>query len=239
MTPGPKTALITGAAGGLGLALVSAFIESGYAVAAGYHRNSGALQEGDRCLPIRLDVTQREEVSGAMKQIIERFQKIDLLVNNAGMTDDSPIWEMSEENWTRVLEVNLRGAFLCTQAVVRGMLQQRSGHIINIGSFSGRAGQKGQSSYAAAKAALIGLTQSIAREAGPRNVKANIILPGVLRTPLTARLTADTMETFARQNALGRTNDLGEVARFAVHLAGMENVSGQIFQLDSRIAAWT
>jgi 3-oxoacyl-[acyl-carrier protein] reductase len=118
-------------------------------------------------------------------------------------------------------------------------MRQRDGHIINISSHAGKGGARGQSNYAAAKAGLLGLTQSLARELGSRNVRANAVLPGVLPTRMTAKLSADQMEGFAAANALGRINSLDEVARFIVFLTGTQNISGQVFQLDSRIAPWT
>ena len=119
------------------------------------------------------------------------------------------------------------------------MLRQRHGHIINVSSYSGRVGARGQTNYAAAKAGLLGLTQSLAREVGSRNVRVNAVLPGVLPTAMTAALGPETQAAFAAANALGRINSIAEVARFIVFLATLENVSGQLFQLDSRIARWT
>ena len=119
------------------------------------------------------------------------------------------------------------------------MLRQRDGHIINISSFSGRAGARGQTSYAAAKAGLFGLTSSLALEVGSRNIRVNAVLPGVLPTAMTAHLKPGELDDFANANALKRINSLDEVARFIAFLAAMRNVSGQIFQLDSRISRWT
>jgi 3-oxoacyl-[acyl-carrier protein] reductase len=119
------------------------------------------------------------------------------------------------------------------------MIRARDGHIINISSWSGRGGAAGQADYAAAKAGLLGLTAAQAREVGPRNVRVNAVLPGVLPTPMTNRLSREQREAFARANTLGRLNDPEEVARFVAFLAAMRNVSGQLFQLDSRIGPWT
>lgn len=234
----PRVVLITGASGGLGRALVAEFLAQGWCVAAGYH-SENVHQSGDLLLPLPLDVTSREAVQSGVAQVLSRWPRLDLLINNAGNTADNLSWQLTDEDWQRVLDVHLKGAFLCAQAALRPMLKQRDGHILNLASFSARTGNRGQANYAAAKAALIGLTTSLAKEVGSRNVRVNALLPGVLPTPMTAGLTPKQLEAFAEANALGRLNELDEVARFAVFLAGTRNISGQCFQLDSRIARWT
>ncbi|MEY4200242.1 MAG: hypothetical protein RLZZ265_1982 [Verrucomicrobiota bacterium] len=234
----PRVVLITGASGGLGRALVAEFLAQGWGVAAGYH-SENVHQAGDFLLPLPLDVTSREAVQSGVAQVLSRWPRLDLLINNAGNTADNLSWQLTDEDWQRVLDVHLKGAFLCAQAALRPMLKQRDGHILNLASFSARTGNRGQANYAAAKAALIGLTTSLAKEVGSRNVRVNALLPGVLPTPMTAGLTPKQLEAFAEANALGRLNELGEVARFAAFLAGTRNISGQCFQLDSRIARWT
>lgn len=234
----PRVVLITGAAGGLGRALVSAFAAEGWQVVATWHREP--FGEGDGTVwPMQLDVTHREEVASVFDQVLARHGRLDVLINNAGIASDSLVAQMNNDTWQCVLDVNLKGAFLCSQAAIRPMLKQRDGHILNIASFGGRVGRAGQANYAASKAALIGLTQSLAKEAGSRNVRVNAVLPGFLRTKLVGNLTEEQLAAHVTSNALGRLNDLDEVARFVVFLAGMRNVSGQVFQLDSRIAAWT
>ena len=233
-----KVALITGAGGGLGHALVNEFASQGWQVIAGV-RTIPAQPDSPRVTPVLLDVTKAEQVDQAIATVLQRFGRIDALVNNAGVTADALCPELSDEDWTRVLDVNLRGAFLCSRAVARQMIRQRDGHIINISSFGARSGPRGQSNYAAAKAGLIGLTQSLAKELGSRNVRVNAIFPGVMPTNMTARLSAGQLATFAQANALGRINSLDEVARFIMFLATAQNISGQVFQLDSRIAPWT
>jgi 3-oxoacyl-[acyl-carrier protein] reductase len=238
LAPAPRVALVTGAAGGLGQGLVHELLAQGWQVAAAWHRQNNFAETA--CLwPVQLEVTQADAVADTVEKIIHRWGRLDLLINNAGITADAPIMQMKNEAWERVLDVNLKGTFLCAQAALRPMCKQRSGHIINITSFAARAGTRGQANYAAAKAGLIGLTESLAREVGSRNVCVNAVLPGVLPTAMTADLPTETMAGFAQANALGRINSLAEVARFIVFLATMENVSGQIFQLDSRIARWT
>ncbi|HXG48642.1 MAG TPA: SDR family NAD(P)-dependent oxidoreductase [Methylomirabilota bacterium] len=233
-----RVALITGAAGGLGRALVAELRVQGWRVAAGQHRRQHHAETED-VLPVTLDVTDPAAVGVAVDAVLARWQRIDLLVHNAGVALDRACWQLGDEDWDRVLAVNLKGAFLCARAVLRPMLRQRGGHIINISSFSGRAGARGQANYAAAKAGLLGLTQSLAREVGSRNIRVNAVLPGVLPTAMTAGLPSEQMADFARANALGRINSTDEVARFVAFLATMENVSGQVFQLDSRVVPWT
>jgi len=229
--------LITGAAGGLGSALVDAFQQQGWRVAAGFH-HAPLRGGGVEVLPVALDVTNSDNVTAAIQSVLERWERLDALVNNAGLTLNQLLAHTSEADWERVSSVTLKGAFLVSQAVLRTMMKQRDGHIVNISSFSARSGPAGQAAYSAAKAGLIGLTQSLAKEAGPRNVRVNAVLPGVLPTPMTADLPGEVMDAFARANALGRINDVDEVARFVVFLTGMKNISGQVFQLDSRVSRW-
>ncbi len=233
-----RVVLITGASGGLGRAFVAEFLAQGWRVAAGFHHEN-AHSESDSLLPLPLDVTSQDAVQSAVAQILSRWQRIDLLINNAGRAADNLSWQLTDDDWQRVLDVHLKGAFLCAQAVLRPMLKQRDGHILNIASFCARTGNRGQANYAAAKAALLGLTTSLAKEAGSRNVRVNALLPGVLPTAMTAGLKPEQLADFAAANALGRINDLAEVARFAAFLAGTQNISGQFFQLDSRVARWT
>jgi 3-oxoacyl-[acyl-carrier protein] reductase len=234
-----KVALVTGAGGGLGSGLVGEFAAQGWRVVAAGHRAPPDLTETELIWPVAMDVTDADQVEAVVKGVLERWGRIDLLINNAGITADGLSWQITEDEWERVLAVNLKGAFLCARAVIRPMLKQREGQIINISSLSGRQGQRGQANYAASKAGLLGLTEALAKEAGTRNVRVNAILPGVLPTPMTAGLGEKVLEEYARANTLGRLNTIAEVARFTVFLAGMKNVSGQVFQLDSRVARWT
>ena len=230
--------LITGAAGGLGQALVEAFAAADWQVVAGWHQTPISGQPAN-VFPTPLDVTAAESVSAAFAETLARFGRLDALINNAGIARDALVVQMSDGDWQRVLDVNLKGAFLCAQAALRPMLKQRDGHILNISSFGGRVGRAGQANYAASKAGLIGLTQALAKEVGSRNVRVNAVLPGFLRTRLVGDLTEEQLAAHAASNALGRLNEFAEVARFVTFLAGMRNVSGQVFQLDSRIGPWS
>jgi 3-oxoacyl-[acyl-carrier protein] reductase len=230
--------LITGAAGGLGQALVEAFAAADWQVVAGWHQTPLSGQPAN-VFPTPLDVTAADSVSAAFAETLARFGRLDALINNAGIARDALVVQMSDGDWQRVLDVNLKGAFLCAQAALRPMLKQRDGHILNISSFGGRVGRAGQANYAASKAGLIGLTQALAKEVGSRNVRVNAVLPGFLRTRLVGDLTEEQLAAHAASNALGRLNEFAEVARFVTFLAGMRNVSGQVFQLDSRIGPWS
>jgi len=234
---GERVAMVTGAGGGLGQALVTEFRKQRWRVAAGYRMEGPPASDAD-VLRLQMDVTNSESVRNAVEKMLGHWQRVDVLVNNAGVAHDAVLPQMDDEAWERVLTVNLKGAFLCAQAVSRTMIRQRDGHLINVSSFSGRAGQRGQTNYAAAKAGQFGLTTALARELGSRNVRVNAILPGVLPTNMTASRSPDEMQQFAAANALGRINSVEEVARFIVFLAGTQNISGQLFQLDSRIAPW-
>ena len=233
-----RVVLVTGAAGGLGHATVHEFAAQGWQVIAASHAVPPAWP-AENVWGTRLDVTDRTRVAAVFDGVLKRFGRLDALVNNAGIARDGLVPQLTLDEWQQVIDVNLKGAFLCAQAAVRPMLRQRDGHIINIASFGGRVGRAGQSNYAASKAALLGLTQSLAKEVGSRDVRVNAVLPGFLRTKLVGELTAEQLAQHCAANALGRLNEFGEVVRFLVFLAGMKNVSGQLFQLDSRIAPWT
>lgn len=232
-----RVAVVTGAAGGLGAGIVAELARQGWSVAAGWHRREPSPAVGD-VFAVPLDVTDVGSVQQAVDSVLERWGRIDLLVNNAGIVSDALLARMEDPMWDRVLDVNLDGAFRCARAVVRPMMRQREGQILNITSYGGRVGRAGQANYAASKAALFGLTQSLASELGSRNIRVNAVSPGFLKTGLVADLTEEQLATHAAANTLGRLNEITEVARFVVFLAGMRNISGQLFQLDSRVTPW-
>ena len=229
---------ITGASGGLGKALVATFLNGGCHVAAGYLTQPIASSPPN-LVTTRLDITSPNDVAETAREIKSRWGRLDVLINNAGIVRDRLLARMSPKDWQDVVDVNLRGAFLCCREASPLMLRQRSGHIVNVTSFAAKNGHAGQSNYVASKAALIGLTQSLAAELGSRNIQVNAVMPGVLATPMTAQLNEEQRRALAKANALGRWNDVAEVARFIHFLTTMRNVSGQVFQLDSRIGRWT
>jgi 3-oxoacyl-[acyl-carrier protein] reductase len=233
-----KVALITGAAGGLGQGLTAAFAEAGWQVAAGYHFQLPAVSH-ERVWPVPLDVTAGEAAERVVAEVVARWGRLDALINNAGVIADGLVTQMDEADWDRVVGVNLKGAMACARAAVWPMIRQRDGHIVNVGSFAARRGPRGQANYAAAKAGLLGLTQSLAAEMGSRNIRVNAVLPGVLPTGMTAGLATAVVGELAAANVLRRISTVEEVARFVVFLCSLKHVSGQVFQLDSRPARWT
>jgi len=209
--------VITGGEGGLGRTLHAAFEKAGHPVLSPGHRE--------------LDVTDPDAVRDFF-----RLHEPELLVCNAGITRDAPLARLEEAAWDEVIAVNLRGAALCAAAASRSMLRERQGQIVFISSFSALHPPAGQAAYAAAKAGLIGLSKSLARELGPAGIRVNTILPGFLDTPMTAGLSEQRRELVRRDHALGRFNTPDTVAAFLVHLHDhLPHTSGQVFQLDSRI----
>jgi 3-oxoacyl-[acyl-carrier protein] reductase len=209
--------VITGGKGGLALAMVHAFASAGHPV----------LNPGHQAL----DVTDREAVQ-------DYFQEHSpaLLVCNAGIIRDTPLARLGEAAWDDVMSVNLHGAAACAAAASRGMLRARGGHIVFVSSYSALHPPLGQAAYAAAKAGMLGLAKSLARELGPAGIRVNTILPGFLDTPMTAAVSAERREQVRRDHVLGRCNTPETVADFLVHLhERMPHTSGQVFQLDSRV----
>jgi 3-oxoacyl-[acyl-carrier protein] reductase len=207
-------------------------------VAAGWHHQA-PVRTHDDLLAVPWDVTSAGSIESGVECVLARWGQLDVLVNNAGLTADGPVAGMADDDWDRVLEVNLKGAFRSARAVVPVMVRRRQGHIVNISSFAARRGHAGQANYVAAKAGLIGLTESLAKELGGRGICVNAVLPGILPTRMTAGLSEEQLAGLAAENALRRLNSADEVARFVVFLVGMKNASGQVFQLDSRIGRWT
>jgi 3-oxoacyl-[acyl-carrier protein] reductase len=181
----------------------------------------------------------RCELDVADAECIRKFfrnRTPDLVVCNAGITRDSPLARLDESSWNEVMSVNLRGAALCAAAASRPMVRSKSGHIVFLSSHSALHPPVGQAAYAAAKAGLLGLTKSLARELGKGGVRVNAVLPGFLETPMTAKLPSSRCERVRQDHVLGRFNTPAAVAEFLVHLhSRLPHTSGQVFQLDSRI----
>ena len=187
--------------------------------------------------PGHWDMDVRDEAQ--VEAYFSRLERVDVLIANAGLTRDGAVTSLASEDFNEVVNANLRGAFLCSRSALKFMLRQRSGHIVLIGSRAARHGTRGQSAYAAAKAGLVGLAQSLAKEYGARNIRCNVVLPGFLETRMTAGLLPQRREDVRAEHALGRFNTVGNAARFIAFLARLDHVSGQVFTLDSRLDRWT
>jgi 3-oxoacyl-[acyl-carrier protein] reductase len=233
----PRVAVVTGAAGLLGRALVAALVAAGWRVTAAGHAAPPAAP-GPEVFAARCDVTDAAAVGALVEETVARWGRLDAFIANAGVVRDATLPRLTVADWDAVLGVNLRGAFLGARAALRPMLRQRDGHLVFIGSFAARGGGAGRSAYAAAKAGLIGLAQSLAQEVGGRNLRVNVVLPGVLPGGLSAGLTDEQLAALAAPNALRRLNDPAEVARLVTALLDTRDVSGQVLALDSRVARW-
>ena len=237
-----KVALVTGGSRGIGRAIALALAEQGARVAVNYVSNAQAAEEvvqriagcGGQAVAIQGDVSRPEDARRLIDETLSAFDALHILVNNAGLTQDDLLLRMSEEAWDRVLAVDLRGAYLCTKAALRPMIRQRWGRIINIASVAGLVGNAGQANYAAAKAGLIGLTKSVAKEVASRNVTANAIAPGLVRTELTADLTEAQEQAVLQLVPLGRPATAEEIAPAVVFLASEEAgyITGTVLPVD-------
>lgn len=237
-----KTALVTGASRGIGRAIALGLAEAGANVAVNYAGSREKAEKvaeeiekmGAKALVIQSDVSDDESVRGMVKEVIGQFGSLDILVNNAGITRDNLIMRMKEKDWDDVMNTNLKGVFHCTKAVTRQMMKQRSGRIINIASVTGVIGNPGQANYAAAKAGILGLTKSSARELAARNITVNAIAPGFIATDMTEELNEDVKEQMLNQIPLSRFGKPEDVANLVKFLAseGSGYITGQTFCVD-------
>ncbi|HSI99961.1 MAG TPA: 3-oxoacyl-[acyl-carrier-protein] reductase [Patescibacteria group bacterium] len=241
-----KTALVTGGSRGLGRAIALALAGQGADLAINYRGNAAAADEvaqqiiglGRRAITIQGDTSEGREACEAMvKEALDGLGSIDILVNNAGITRDNLIMRMDADEWDAVIDTNLSGPFWMTRAVARPMLKARAGRIINMSSAAGRMGNAGQANYAAAKAGLIGLTKTTARELASRGITCNAIAPGLITTDLTADLPEAATEALKGMTPLGYIGTVDDVAAAAVYLASDEAryVTGQVLGVDGGI----
>src|SRR6478736_4072512 len=221
-----RVALITGASQGIGRACALALAEGGalIALAARNEEKLAAVakeitDKGGQAATFRMDVANEADVKSAVKAAIERFGKIEILVNNAGVTKDTLLMRMKKEDWDSVIHTNLSGAFYTTQAVISSMLKPRWGRIINISSVFGQTGQAGQANYSASKAGLIGLTMAVAREVASRGITANAIAPGFIETAMTETLSPEVKQEALKMIPLGRTGTDADIANAVCFLA--------------------
>lgn len=237
-----KTAVVTGSGRGLGKAIAKKLGEMGANIVLNDISSSDCLDDtakelkalGINVIVTKGDVRNPEDTEAMIKACIDEFGSIDILVNNAGITRDMPIIKMKEEDWDEVLDINLKGAFLCTKAAVKYMMKQRSGKIINIASVAGVMGNRGQANYSASKAGLIGLTKSTAKELASRNITCNAVAPGVIESKMTEVLPDNVKENYLNNIPLKRFGTPEDVANVVAFLASSDSdyVTGQVIHID-------
>jgi 3-oxoacyl-[acyl-carrier protein] reductase len=241
MTPSP-IAIVTGAGRGIGEAIARRLARDGARVAcvsrteSNAARTADAINAGtaDAARAYAVDVADRKAVGGVCERILADFGRVDILVNNAGLTRDGLAMRMSEEDWDLVLDTNLKGAFNFIQGVMRPMVKQRAGRIINIASVAGLTGNAGQANYSASKAGLIGLTKTLARELASRSITVNAVAPGFITTDMTTVLPDNVKAAVLGQIPLGRFGEPEDIAGAVAFLAGAEGkyITGQTLTVD-------
>ncbi|WP_226675454.1 3-oxoacyl-[acyl-carrier-protein] reductase [Mesobacillus jeotgali] len=237
-----KVALVTGASRGIGREIALELAREGASVAVNYAGSESKAFEvvdeikamGRDAFAIQADVSNSESVTDMTKETIERFGKVDILVNNAGITKDNLLMRMKESEWDDVININLKGVFLCTKAVTRQMMKQRSGRIINISSIVGVSGNPGQANYVAAKSGVIGLTKTTAKELSSRGITVNAVAPGFITTDMTDKLNEDVKTEMLKQIPLARLGEPKDIARTVIFLASEDSayMTGQTLHVD-------
>ena len=237
-----KVAFITGATRGIGKQIAITLAKNGFDIALNYRTENDDLvqtkkeieSENVKCLAVQGDISSFESAEKMVKQIIDEFGQIDVLVNNAGITKDMLLMRMKKEDFESVIDVNLVGTFNVTKNVIPYMMKQRSGRIINISSVVGISGNAGQTNYSASKAGIIGFTKSLAKEVGSRNILVNAVAPGFIETQMTEVLKDELKEEIAKQiplKRMGNTQDVANVVKFLVS-EDSSYITGQVIQVD-------
>ena len=237
-----KVAIVTGASRGIGKAIAEQFIAQGAKVAFTYRSSAeaaAALEQelsagGGTVKGFQSDAASMTDAERLVGEVVEAFGTVDIVINNAGITDDTLLMRMTEEQWDRVISVNLKSCFNLTKAVMRTMLKARSGSIVNISSVVGVQGNAGQANYAASKAGILGFTKSVALELGSRNIRCNAIAPGFIETEMTAKLDQDTVQGWRDAIPLKRGGTPEDVANLCVFLASDMSayITGQTLNVD-------
>lgn len=237
-----KVVFVTGGSRGIGKAIALKYAQNGYNVVINYVSDKTNVEELKKkfeelkveCLIEKADVSKSEEVEQIVKKTIEKFKKIDVLINNAGITRDGLLMRMKEEDFDKVIEINLKGTFLVTKSVIPYMLKKRDGKIINLASIVGVTGNAGQCNYSASKAGIIGFTKSIAKELASRNIRANAIAPGFIDTDMTSVLSDEVKDSINAQIPMKRMGTAQEIANVAYFLGCEESsyITGQVINID-------
>ncbi len=240
-----KVSLVTGASRGIGRAIALKLSSLGSKVAINYREGEVAansvvreiVSQGREAISIKADVADSEAVKAMVQKVSAEWNKIDILVNNAGITRDNLLLRMSDKDWDDVLNTNLRGAYLCTKFALRPMITQRWGRIISVASIAGLIGNAGQTNYSASKAGIIAFTKSVAREVGSRNITANAVAPGFIKTQMTEKLPDAIKESILSMSSLRRFGEPEDVAEVVAFLASdrASYITGQVISIDGGI----
>ncbi|MBE9129775.1 MULTISPECIES: 3-oxoacyl-[acyl-carrier-protein] reductase [unclassified Coleofasciculus] len=235
-----RVAIVTGASRGIGRAIALALAAEGAKVVVNYASSSGAAEQvvaaitdaGGNAIASQADVSKLEQVEALVNQTLEHFGRIDVLVNNAGITRDTLLLRMKPEDWQAVIDLNLTGVFLCTRAASKVMLKQKSGRIINIASVAGQMGNPGQANYSAAKAGVIGFTKTVAKELASRGITVNAVAPGFIETDMTSDLKSDDIVKYIPLGRYGKPEDIAGMVRFLAADEAAAYITGQVFNVD-------
>lgn len=236
-----RVAIVTGASRGIGRAVAIALAREGAKIVVNYARSSTAADEvvkeiaqaQGEAIALQADVSKAEEVDQLIEQTLNKFGRIDILVNNAGITRDTLLLRMKPEDWQAVIDLNLTGVFLCTRAVSKTMIKQRSGRIINISSVAGQMGNPGQANYSAAKAGVIGFTKTIAKELASRGITVNAVAPGFIETDMTSNLAnSEEILKLIPLSRYGKPEEIAGMVRFLAADPAADYITGQVFNVD-------
>ena len=235
-----KVAIVTGASRGIGRATALALAAEGATVVVNYASSQEAADQvvaevealGSSAIALPADVSKADQVDGLINAVMEKWGQVDVLVNNAGITRDTLLLRMKPEDWQAVIDLNLTGVFLCTRAVSKIMLKQRSGRIVNITSVAGQMGNPGQANYSAAKAGVIGFTKTVAKELATRGITVNAVAPGFITTDMTADVKADSILQFIPLGRYGKPEEVAGLIRFLAADPAAAYITGQVMNVD-------
>lgn len=235
-----KVAIVTGASRGIGRAIALQLAGVGAKVAVNYASSSTAADElvnqinsnGGEAIALQADVSKADQIDALINAVMEKWGRVDVLVNNAGITRDTLLLRMKLEDWQAVIDLNLTGVFLCTRAVSKIMLKQKSGRIINIASVAGQMGNPGQANYSAAKAGVIGFTKTVAKELASRGITVNAVAPGFINTDMTSDLKAEGILQYIPLGRYGEPDEIAGMVRFLAADPAAAYITGQTFNVD-------
>ncbi|MBD2692442.1 3-oxoacyl-[acyl-carrier-protein] reductase [Anabaena catenula] len=235
-----QVAIVTGASRGIGRAIALQLASENAKVVVNYANSSAAAESlvaeitaaGGEAIALQADVSQAEQVETLVNTTIDKFNRVDILVNNAGITRDTLLLRMKLEDWQSVIDLNLTGVFLCTKAISKIMLKQRSGRIINIASVAGQMGNPGQANYSAAKAGVIGFTKTVAKELASRGITVNAVAPGFITTDMTSDIKAEGILQYIPLGRFGQPEEIAGMVRFLAADPAAAYITGQVFNVD-------